>query len=232
MSRSMLIVGGSRGLGLEISRHFADKVERLWCVSRTCSPFGEWIPADLTSPNGFTAISEKLRDLPIDTLIYAGGTWETDAFTDAYDFLTGPEDDIDRVLAVNLAGPIKLIRLLTPHLTRSIAPRFIAIGARSGLDNCATREVANSASKYGLRGMAHALRAELPRIAVTVINPGNIATSEVLDDIAAGRFADQAPIPVADLLKVIDCALTLSFDSVMSEVSLAQRQNHKSEQSS
>lgn len=146
MTRSMLIVGGSRGLGLEISRHFADKVSRLWCVSRTRSPFGEWIRAHVTSSAALHAISEKLEKVVVDTVIYAGGTWEAGAFTKAYDFQAGPEEDIDRVLANNLAAPIKLTKLLLPNLNLSPDPRFILIGALSGLDNSATREVANSAS--------------------------------------------------------------------------------------
>jgi NAD(P)-dependent dehydrogenase (short-subunit alcohol dehydrogenase family) len=64
-------------------------------------------------------------------------------------------------------------------------PKIIFMGALSGLDNFPAPEVANSASKFGLRGVVHALREELrkDRIAVTIINPGNIATPEVLDDL-------------------------------------------------
>jgi 3-oxoacyl-[acyl-carrier protein] reductase len=219
----MLIVGGSRGLGLEVSKYFIGKVERLWCVSRTNSPFGEWIQADLASKKGLEAISDSLKEVTIDTIIYAGGTWELGAFTNAYRFQAGAEEDLDRVLAVNLAGPIKLIRRLLPSLIQSGDPRFIVIGALSGLDNNATREVANSASKYGLRGMAQALRLEVPRLAVTVVNPGNIATAEVEDDILTGKFPKQVPIPIADFLSVIDFVLSVSPASVVSEINLAQR---------
>lgn len=219
----MLIVGGSRGLGLEVSKYFIGKVERLWCVSRTKSLFGAWIQADIASKKGLEAISDSVKDVPIDTIIYAGGTWEVGAFTNAYRFQAGAEEDIDRVLSVNLAGPIKLVRRLLPNLIQSGDPRFIVIGALSGLDNNATREVANSASKYGLRGMAQALRLEVPRLAVTVVNPGNIATAEVEDDILTGKFPKQVPIPVADFLSVIDFVLSVSPASVVSEINLAQR---------
>jgi NAD(P)-dependent dehydrogenase (short-subunit alcohol dehydrogenase family) len=50
------------------------------------------------------------------------------------------------------------------------------MGSLSGRDNCPGREVANTASKFGLRGVMHSLREELrsQQIGVTVINPGNV----------------------------------------------------------
>jgi len=57
---------------------------------------------------------------------------------------------------------------------------------------------------------------------VTVINPINIATEEVLTDIAEGRFDDQEPIPIADLLAAFDFALALSPASLACEINLAQ----------
>lgn len=58
------------------------------------------------------------------------------------------------------------------------------------------------------------------RIGFSVINPGNVATEEVLSDIAAGRFPEQQPIPLGDLCGTIDWLLGLSPDT---EVSLMQK---------
>lgn len=75
-------------------------------------------------------------------------------------------------------------------MKKSQAPKVIFIGSLSGLDNQASREVANTASKFGLRGAAQALQIELSNtgIGFTVINPGNVATPEVLNDIASNTF--------------------------------------------
>ena len=217
-----LIVGGSRGIGLAAAEHYARRVAQLFCVSRGPSPHGDWIAADLATDDGIHAVIDRCADLSLDALLYLGGTWEEKAFTDAYDFESCKADDMDRVLAVNLMAPIKLVQGLLPALRRAAAPRCLFVGALVGLDNSATREVANSASKYGLRGMAQALQKELPDIAFTVVNPGNVATPEVMDDIAEGRFAPQTPIPMADLLATLDYALSLSPASVAQEIDLAQ----------
>lgn len=222
MIGTMLVVGASRGVGLAVAKHFAPRVNRLITASRTPSPFGAWIAADMTEPTGISRVVESVGDGVLDTLIYAGGTWEAGAFTAAYSFEDGPEEDTERVLAVNLVAPVKLVRRLLPALRRATNPRVVLVGALSGLDNLASREVANSASKYGLRGAAHALRLEVPNIPVTVINPGNLATAEVEADIAEGRFGEQVPIPLSDLLAVIECALALSPAAVATEIDLAQ----------
>ena len=89
----------------------------------------------------------------------------------------------------------------------------------------ATEEVANSASKYGLRGAAQSLRLTLRHfnIGVTVINPGNLATEEVRQDISSGNVADQQPIPLSDLLSTINYVLKTSKDCCVSEINLYQQ---------
>lgn len=221
-SSTMVIVGGSRGIGLAAAAYFASRVARLICISRSPSPHGRWLKADVADAFELDKAIAELSAEHIDALLYLGGTWEAGAFTDAYDFQTSPRTEIDRVLAVNLAAPIKLVHDLAPALRRSDAPRMLVIGSLSGLDNTATREVANSASKYGLRGAAQAMRHALPWLATTVINPGNVATPEVEADIARGAFDAQTPIPMADLLATIEYALTLSPASVAAEINLAQ----------
>jgi NAD(P)-dependent dehydrogenase (short-subunit alcohol dehydrogenase family) len=96
--------------------------------------------------------------------------------------------------------------------------------AISGLDNVATAEVANTASKFGLRGAARALRMALRHygIGITVINlgniaTGNIATEEVMADIKEGRFDAQIPISLEDIISAIEWILTLSNSADIGE---------------
>jgi NAD(P)-dependent dehydrogenase (short-subunit alcohol dehydrogenase family) len=48
-----------------------------------------------------------------------------------------------------------------PALGRSHNPKIVFMGSLSGRDNFSGREVANSASKFDLRGVVHSLREEL-----------------------------------------------------------------------
>ena len=151
-----------------------------------------------------------------------GGTWETKAFTREYSFEKCSDEDIENVIAVNLLAPIQLVKSLLPALRQAQNPKIIFMGALSGLDNFPAPEVANSASKFGLRGVVHALREELrkDRIAVTIINPGNIATPEVLDDLKQAGQPETNAIPLSDLLNVIDCVLSLSRSTCLKEIQI------------
>ena len=94
----------------------------------------------------------------------------------------------------------------------------------SGVQNTASREVANTAAKFGLQGVGEALNLSLREygIATTVINPDNVTTPEVVEDIATGLFGDQVPIPMKDMTATIDFALRLSGHAVPSVINLRQ----------
>lgn len=219
-SKTILVVGASRGIGLAVAKHLQPRCDRLLTVSRTPAPVGEWIQADVSMLADIATIAQAIGAGTLDALLYLGGTWETHAFTPQYRFETCTDEDITRVITVNLMAPIRLIKALLPALRRSPNPKIILMGALSGRDNFPGREVANSASKFGLRGVVHALREELrsQQIGVTVINPGNVGTPEVLADLAADQLTGGEAIPLADLLRIMDCVLSLSRATCVKEI--------------
>ncbi|MCG9886117.1 MAG: SDR family NAD(P)-dependent oxidoreductase [Cyanobacteria bacterium] len=218
--KTILVAGASRGIGLAVAEHLIGRCDRLLTVSRTAAPVGEWVQADLANLAGIETVVNAIGDNTLDALLYMGGTWETHAFTPQYRFETCSDGDIMRVIAVNLVAPIRLVKALLPALRRSDHPKIIFMGALSGRDNFPGREVANSASKFGLRGVVHALREELrsQQIGITVINAGNVGTPEVLADLAAANLTGDEAIPLRDLLAIIDCILSLSRLTCIKEV--------------
>ncbi|WP_306118418.1 MULTISPECIES: hypothetical protein [unclassified Roseitalea] len=98
------------------------------------------------------------------------------------------------------------------------------MGALSGLPNRASPEVANTASKFGLQRAAQALTLSQRNqcIGIRVISPGNVVTPEVEDDIAEGRFGEQVPIAMADLLATIDYILGIGASALPAEITLEQ----------
>jgi 3-oxoacyl-[acyl-carrier protein] reductase len=220
MSKHILVAGASRGIGLAVAEHLVWQCDRLLSVSRTEAAIGEWIQADLSDLAGVERVANAIGNDRLDALLYMGGTWETDAFTSQYRFEDCSDADIAQVIAVNLLAPIRLVKALLPALRRSENPKIIFMGALSGRDNFPGREVANSASKFGLRGVVHSLREELrsQQISVTVINPGNVGTPEVLADLAAANLSGDEAIPLSDLLSIIDCVLSLSRSTCIKEI--------------
>ncbi|PZV12848.1 MAG: oxidoreductase [Pseudanabaena sp.] len=223
--RKIVVVGASRGIGAAVAKHFTQKGDSVFSISRGQPIAGKWIQADISTPEGIKSIVISIGESTVDALLFMGGVWENGSFTDQYDFMTSSDQETRFVMAVNTIAPIELTKQLAKNLAKSINPRAIFIGALSGLDSSPTIEVANTASKFGLRGAAQALRLALRdyKIGITVINPGNIATDEVMADIEEGRFTAQVPISLTDIISSIEWILTLSNAVDISEINMYQK---------
>ena len=223
--KTVVVVGASRGIGAAVAQHFASHGHEVWSVSRSPAVVGQWIQTDISGPEGVGAIAATLGDTPVDALLFMGGVWEAGAFTDSYNFVASSDAETRFVIGVNTIAPIEITRPLAANLTQTANPRAIYIGSLSGLDNCPSAEVANTASKFGLRGAVQALRLALDgqNIGFTVINPGNVATEEVLLDIEEGRFGPQTPIPITVITSAIDWLLSLPPSVDVPELNLWQR---------
>ena len=228
-----VVIGGSRVIGGAATQHLVEAGHDILAVSRTPAQAGKWVKADVGTDAGLFAVKEavalhldsKSTHRGLDGLLFLGGVWENGAFTDAYDFLASPPEETRLLLSVNLMAPILLAQTLAPALAQADNPRVILNGAMSGLPNAATREVANTATKFGMQGITEALNIALRRhgIGVTVVNFENVATPEVFNDIEQGLFGAQVPIPMADVLATHDYPLNLSADTIPQSIELRQK---------
>ena len=219
----VIIFGASSGIGLEVSKYLIDQCEEVITVSRRKPEVGQWIKMDVSDLDGIQQLSASLGDKAVDGLLYLGGTWEENAFTADYSFEQCSDHDMENVLNVNLLAPMRLIQKILPNLKRSGNAKIIIIGAAiSGLSPYASKEVANTASKFGLRGLVFSLRQWLKkdRIGITLINPGNVATPEVLGDLERDGLDESHAIPLTDLFSLISYLLQLSNRTNIDEVDM------------
>jgi short-subunit dehydrogenase len=94
-------------------------------------------------------------------------------------------EDLERIIEVNLKAPIRLCKLVLPHLRASGGGAIVNVASLAGrvpLDH----EAAYSASKFGLRGFSFAMAEELAGsgVTVSVVSPGPIETGFILNEIA------------------------------------------------
>lgn len=219
----IVVVGASRGIGAAVAQHLVDRGHEVHSVSRSHSSAGRWVHADVSTRDGCMKVVQALGDGPLDALLYMGGTWETGAFTEEFDYLRCDDEDMRRVIDVNLVAPIRLAQGFITSLSKASSPRVVFMGALSGLPNRATAEVANTASKTGLLGAAQAmaLTFKTKGIGTTVINPGNVATPEVVSELEHGVLSGGEAIPMRDLLACIDLVISMSSTTDVERIDLS-----------
>ncbi|NCQ71848.1 MAG: SDR family NAD(P)-dependent oxidoreductase [Microcystis aeruginosa W13-16] len=221
--KNILIFGGSGGIGFQVSKYYSEKGYNLFTVSRGKSEYGHWISADFNDSDCLLKLNSELKQVNLDALLYLAGGWEKNAFTNEYNFEESTPKEIDNVINLNLIFPIKAIQTFLPNLKGSKNPKIIIIGAAiGGLNLTRCPEVANTSSKIGLKGMVMALRQSLSKdkIGITLINPGNLETKEVLNDLKNVNKDETFTIPFSDLFLCIDTVINSSNRSNLNEIDL------------
>jgi len=133
------------------------------------------VPADLSLRQEAKRLIEAAGDVEV-LVANAGlpGTGDLEDFS---------EEELDKILEVNLAGPMHMTRLLLPQFRQRGSGHFVYIASLAGRV-ASPRGSIYSATKFGLRGFAAGLRADLygSGIGVSVISPGFVRE--------AGMFAE------------------------------------------
>lgn len=199
--RTVIITGGSRGLGLALARQLAREDARLWLVARSpegleqaaaelrsTGAFVETIAADLRREADVERVVERVRatDATIDVLINNAGTIEVGPFEHAQ------HEDFEDSLATHFWAPLQLIQKCLPHLRRNGDGRIVnvsSIGGRIAVPHLS----AYAAGKFALTGLSETLRAELVKsgIYVTTVTPGLMRTGSYVNVRLRGRHEEE-----------------------------------------
>lgn len=226
---NFLIFGASRGLGALFVQALPQPGDRVWMVSRsrpdlriTNGVEAVWIQADLAVSGAGKAIAEAVDEAVLDVCVYNAGVWEEHAFSDRYRYEDVSDEETERLITINLTAAVTSVQKLLPALRRSLNGKIILIGSNAGLENARRPEVAYAASKFGLRGMAHALRevVRVDHIAVTSVNLGDVGVVTQIDGQPAIDPKGFQGIPLADIVSVMRCLVSLSNASCVKEIDL------------
>lgn len=225
-----IIFGASKGLGDAFVKGLPEQGDQVWIVSRS-KPGSlalndgvkrTWIEADLARTDAARKITDALASEPIDVLIYNVGIWEKEGFEEHYDFEKDDPADIANIVHVNITSTITAIQALLPNVRMSGAGKIILIGSTAGLDHTNNAQVSFVASKFGLRGIANALREHVRKdgIAVTCINPGELAAAVPYEEGADKAIAlyGGTRIPVQDIVSIVKCIVSLSSAACVKEI--------------
>ncbi|MDQ2077124.1 SDR family oxidoreductase [Marinimicrobium sp. ABcell2] len=215
---TILVVGGSRGLGKALVEGLLGEGKNVVAVARSApSASGleqssqlSWIEADLSNPRVAADVIVQSCPEQLDAIIYNVGIWETNAFEDNYDFLQDTDDEIVNLVNVNVIALILLLKRLLPRVLLAPKPQIILAGSTSALPNCGSPEVTFGATKCALNGIAEALREgyRSQGLAVTCLQLGYLNTGDWADD--ENIENTNSLIPLQDVVAMVCAVLNLS----------------------
>lgn len=193
--RTAIVTGASRGIGREIAIEFA----RQGCavaVMATGAAALEETASEIASGGGsamvcqldvtqrepcFTTVTRVIQRLgKIDILVNAAGAHIANRFLD----YTG--EDFDRLLKVNLFGPIHLMQAVLPDMQRRRYGKIVNIASTAGKWASANQSAYN-ASKHALVGLTRCVALETGAFGINVnaICPGFVDTKMMEDSMRA-----------------------------------------------
>jgi len=222
-----VITGAGSGIGNLVAGRLASRGDRLVLVVRDSAraddltrafPGSVPVVADLTQPESLAAAVADAVGIPdgVDSLIHAAGIVELGRVGDL------PVSAWTSQLAVNLAAPAELTRVLLPRL-RVARGQVLFVNSGAGL-TAHPDWAAYAASKHGLKALADALRGEegANGVRVTTVYPGRTATlmqAKVHEQEGAAydpdRWIDPASVATAVLT-----ALDLPRDAMISDLTV------------
>ncbi len=199
MSRSVLVTGGNRGIGLAIARRLAVAGDAVTVTSRSGQPIEglSVVRCDVTDnaqvDEAFTKI-EAARG-PVEVLVANAGITRDNLL------VLMSEDDFTALLDTNLTGAFRVAKRAARRMIRMRRGRIILISSVVGMLGSGG-QVNYAASKAGLVGLARSLARELGSRSITanIVAPGFVDTemtaalpderkAEILKNIPLGRYA-------------------------------------------
>ena len=220
MSKQVLLSGASSGIGAACGKLLLEQGYRITGLCRRK-------PQDLLKHTAFTHLTVDLADsAQSDQQIKQ---WLQDKQPDAYIHAAGygdfgsleqfSLDQIENAIQVNLTSAMVICRALLPTMRKQRSGQIIFIGSESALQ-AGRKGVLYSAAKFGLRGIAQALREDCAAdgIRVSLVNPGMVRSEFFAQQsFAPGSATENAilPIQVAEAVNtILDSADNMVFDEI------------------
>ena len=202
---TVLVVGASRGLGLEFVRQFSAAGWRAIGTVRdmvrgadVSNAGGEVYLCDVTDPASVERLGARLAKDSIDVLvcnagIYSGRDWKLGG-TDYADF--------EQILRTNTLAPLRVVEALVEPVARGAQKKIVLMSSRMGSNaQSSGGSMPYRVSKAALNSVAKNLSIELAPRGITTVctHPGWVRT-----DMGGASAAIDATESIAGLRKVIE----------------------------
>jgi len=210
VSRTVLVTGGARGIGLACARRFAELGDRVAVTYHSSPPpdglFG--VQCDVTSSESvdaaFAAVEAEFG--PVEVLVSNAGITKDGLL------LRMGEEQFTSVIDTNLTAAYRVCKRAAQGMLRARSGRIVLVSSVVGLLGSAGQ--ANyAASKAGLVGLARSLARELGSrsITVNVVAPGPVET-DMTAALGEKRLAElTAAVPLGRMATPDEIAGVVAF---------------------
>lgn len=201
-SKTIVITGVTRGLGLAMARYFANSGHTVVGCARSADLAAK-LAAEIGEPHRISVVdvtddaavanwaSETIAAGLVPDLLLNSA-----AIINQNNFLWNvPSDEFSRIVDINIKGVFHVIKHFVPPMIERRSG--VIINFSSGWGRSTSPEVAPyCATKYAIEGLSFALASELPKgMAAIPLNPGIINTDMLQSSF--GGDADAYPQPAA-----------------------------------
>jgi 3-oxoacyl-[acyl-carrier protein] reductase len=209
--RTVLVTGGSRGIGLATARAFAAAGHRV-AVTSSSTPVDEAgllaVTCDVTDPEQVeTAVARVEEELGAVEVLIANAGITRDGL-----LVRMSEDDFASVVDTNLTATWRLAKRVVPKMMRARWGRIVAV-ASVGAYIGAPGQANYASSKAGLIGLTRSIAREYgPRgITANVVAPGPIDTDMLQALPEDARAAMAANVPLGRVGTADEVAAAITF---------------------
>jgi 3-oxoacyl-[acyl-carrier protein] reductase len=210
MTRSVLVTGGNRGIGLAIARELHGSGDAVAVTYRSGEPpeglFG--VRCDITSAEDVDAAFSKVEadQGPVEVLVANAGITRDNLLA------LMSEEEFSSVLDTNLTGAYRVAKRAVRGMMRKRKGRIILVSSVVGMLGSGG-QTNYAASKAGQIGFARSLARELGsrNITVNVVAPGFVGT-DMTAALGEDRQAEiKKQIPLGRIAEPVEIAKTVRF---------------------
>ncbi|QBE49043.1 SDR family NAD(P)-dependent oxidoreductase [Leucobacter triazinivorans] len=195
--KTIVVVGGTSGIGLEVARDSVERgdrvvitgrdAERAAAIAAELGPDASGIALDISEPEGIAAQLAQIER--VDGLVLAAIERDANTIRD-YDIARAR-----RLVTLKLVGYAETVHALLPRMTNDVETGVVLFGGRAK-DLPYPGSTTVSSINGGVVGLTHTLALELAPIRVNALHPGIIGDSPFWAEKPEGvldQYKDRTP---------------------------------------